>query len=120
MVCPKTRVSLGIRRCIIVWKKPSMFEKWWGDVEGRIFTCFLVIEESSKAVRSPSAVTIIADNLREGCIVITGVFKGVRFEVIRSPAIMLPHASRLIGLITIGLFSLIGERGLSRGCPITT
>lgn len=33
---------------------------------------------------------------------------------------MLPQASRLIGLITAGLFSLIGERGLNRGWPIVT
>lgn len=41
-------------------------------------------------------------------------------EVISSPAIMLPQANRLIGLITAGLFSLIGDRGLNRGKPIET
>lgn len=33
---------------------------------------------------------------------------------------MLPHASREIGLMTWGLFSLIGERGRYRGCPMET
>lgn len=41
-------------------------------------------------------------------------------DIMRSPAMMLPHASRLMGLITAGLFSLIGERELNRGCPIET
>lgn len=40
-----------------------------------------------------------------------GVFMGTMLEVIRRPAMMLPQASRLIGLITAGLFSLIGENG---------
>ena len=52
--------------------------------------------------------------------VIIGVFKGVRLEVIRSPAIILPPASRLRGFISVGLFSLIGERGGKRGWPIET
>lgn len=42
------------------------------------------------------------------------------FEVIKSPAAMLPQARRLIGLTTVGLFSLIGEKALNRGCPIET
>lgn len=58
--------------------------------------------------------------LRRRGIDITGVFRGVIFEVIRSPAMMLPQANRLIGLITVGLFSLMGERGLKRGCPMET
>lgn len=37
-----------------------------------------------------------------------------------NPAMMLPQASRLIGLITRGLFSLIGERAKNRGVPIVT
>lgn len=51
---------------------------------------------------------------------IMGVFVGRRLVVIKRPAIMLPHANRLIGLITDGLFSLIGERGLMRGWPMDT
>lgn len=41
-------------------------------------------------------------------------------EVISRPAIMLPQASRLIGLITVGLFSLMGDSARKRGWPIET
>ena len=37
-----------------------------------------------------------------------------------SPLAMLAHASRLIGLVEVGLFSLIGESGRNRGCPRIT
>ena len=92
-----------------------MFEKWWADSVGVILTCLLVSEASSKAVRSPRIVTISALSFSEGCMVMTGVFRGVMLEVIRRPAIMLPQASRLIGLITAGLFSLIGDSDGKRG-----
>lgn len=65
-------------------------------------------------------VTVRAASFKRGGIDITGVFRGRMFEVIRSPAMMLPHASRLIGLITAGLFSLMGENTLNRGWPIDT
>lgn len=80
-----------------------------------ILTCLLVSEASSRAVRSPRMVTISALSFSEGCIVMMGVFRGVMLEVISRPAMMLPQASRLIGLMTAGLFSLIGERGRKRG-----
>lgn len=82
--------------------------------------CLLVREASSSAVRRPRMVTIRAASFSRGGIDIIGVFRGVIWEVIRRPAIMLPHASRLIGLITVGLFSLIGERALNRGWPMDT
>lgn len=50
----------------------------------------------------------------------TGVFKGVSEEVRMRPAIMLPQASRLRGLMIKGLFSLMGEREGNRGWPIVT
>lgn len=50
----------------------------------------------------------------------TGVLTNVIFEVINNPATMLPQASRLIGLITEGLFSLIGDIEGNRGWPIDT
>lgn len=77
--------------------------------------CLVVSDASSRAKRRPIIVTMRAASLREGGIVITGVFKGIMFEVINRPATMLPQASRLIGLITVGVFSLIGESGLNRG-----
>ena len=75
----------------------------------------LVNEASSRAVRSPRIDTPRAANFSRGGMDITGVLMGRMFEVIRRPAMMLPQASRLIGLITVGLFSLIGERELNRG-----
>lgn len=60
-------------------------------------------------------VTIRAAALRRRGMDITGVFRGVMLKVIRRPAIILPQARRLIELITVELFSLIGERGLKRG-----
>lgn len=80
----------------------------------------LVREASSKAVRTPKIVTVRAASLSKGGMDMTGVFRGRMFEVIRRPATMLPQASRLIGLITAGLFSLIGDRELNRGWPIET
>lgn len=82
--------------------------------------CLLVNEASSRARRRPRIVTISAASLRRGGMVITGVFRGKIFEVIKRPAIMLPQASRLMGLITAGLFSLMGDSELKRGWPIET
>jgi len=97
-----------------------MLEKWWEARVGLILTCLLVIDASSKAVRSPRVVTIRALNFRPGCIVMMGVLRGRILEVIRRPAMMLPQASRLMGLITAGLFSLMGDRAEKRGKPIET
>lgn len=82
--------------------------------------CLLVRDASSSAIRTPRIVTSKAASLRTGGIVMTGVFRGKMLDVIRRPATILPQASRLMGLITAGLFSLIGERELNRGCPMTT
>lgn len=112
---PRMRFSLGVKRWMIVGKKPSILEKWWETSRGVGLYCLLVREASSKASSSPIIVTARAASFRRGGIVITGVFRGTIFEVIRSPAMMLPHASRLIGLMTAGLFSLIGESELNRG-----
>lgn len=68
----------------------------------------------------PSAETARAASFRLRGMVRTGTLKAARLEVIRSPARTLPRASRLMGLITAGLFSLIGERGLKRGWPMET
>ena len=71
-------------------------------------------------MRRARAVTRSALSFNRGCIDITGVFRGIRLEVIMSPAMILPQASRLIGLIIVGSFSLIGEREGKRGWPIET
>lgn len=120
MVCPRIRPSLGVARWMSAGKNPSILEKWWADRFGVVLNCLLVKEASSNAVRTPIIVTVRAASLRRGGIVMMGVLKGIMFEVIRRPATMLPQASRLMGLITAGLFSLIGDRELNRGWPIET
>lgn len=115
IVWPKTRLSLGAKRWMIAGKKPSILEKWCDARCGTVLNCLLVREASSRAKRRPRTVTTSAASLSSGGIVITGVFSGRIFEVIKRPAITLPQASRLRGLITAGLFSLIGGRGLKRG-----
>lgn len=74
----------------------------------------------SRASTRPTIETARAASFRVGCIDITGVLRGSILDVISCPAMMLPHASRLIGLITDGLFSLMGGKGPNRGCPIET
>lgn len=120
MICPRARLSLGVKRWIIIGKNPSMLEKWCVGRLGVVLNCLLVREASSRAVSSPRIVMVRAVSLRRGCIDMTGVFRGRMFEVIRRPAIMLPQAKRLMGLIIVGLFSLMGERVLNRGCPRDT
>jgi len=72
------------------------------------------------AVKRPMIVTARAANFRSGGMVIMGVFVGIVLEVRIRPATMLPQASRLIGLITAGSFSLMGDKGRNRGVPIAT
>lgn len=97
-----------------------MFEKLCGWMLGRGLNCLLVNCANSNATSRPKAVTRRAANFRRGDIVMIGVLGRIMFEVISSPAKMLPQASRLIGFSTAGLFSLIGDRGLNRGCPMAT
>lgn len=82
--------------------------------------CFAVSCASSSASSKPKRVTRRAASFRSRGMDITGVFRGIILEVSRRPAIMLPQASRLMGLSTTGLFSLIGERTLNRGWPMET
>lgn len=82
--------------------------------------CLFVREASSRAVKSPRTVTRRAANFSKGGIVMVGVFRGRIEEVMTSPAMILPQASRLIGLMTAELFSLMGESGRNRGCPMDT
>ena len=103
-----------------IGKKPSMLEKWWRGRWGVGLNCLLVRDASSRARRRPAMVTMRAASFNRGGIDITGVLSGRMFEVIRRPATILPQASRLMGLITAGLFSLIGESELNRGWPIVT
>lgn len=82
--------------------------------------CLVVRLASSSAIRRPVIVTSRAASFRRGGIVITGVLGRIMLAVINRPATMLPQASRLIGLITAGSFSLIGDSVLNRGWPMVT
>lgn len=97
-----------------------MLENMWGEARGLIFSCLFVSSASSVARIRPAIETSRAANFDSGGRVIIGVFSGEMLEVIISPAVMLPQASRLTGLIRLGLFSLIGDSVLKRGWPMDT
>lgn len=87
---------------------------------GVVLNCLFVRAVNSKANNRPAIVTARAANFRGMGMVMIGVFEGRKFNVMMNPAMMLPQASRLIGLITSGLFSLIGDAGRNRGDPMVT
>lgn len=115
---PKRRLSLGVSRWMIEGKNPSILEKWWVGRWGVILSCLLVAVVRLNAVKRPRIVTVRAAVFSRGGMDIMGVFSGVIFMEIKKPAKMLPQASRLMGLIVVRSFSLMGERGLNRGFPI--
>lgn len=82
--------------------------------------CLLVRDANSRAIIRPKTETIRAASLSKGGMDMTGVFRGRVLEIITKPATMLPPTSRFMGLTIAGSFSLIGDRGLNRGCPIDT
>lgn len=84
---------------------------------GIIFNCLLVRFASSIASSRPRIVTITALSFIWWGIVMIWVFAGSRFDEISSPAIMLPQARRLIGLIAVS-GSVVGVIVAYRGCPI--
>lgn len=73
---------------------------------------------SSNAIIRPRVVIIKARNLMYQGSVRIGILSGGRLKNITNPAIMLPSAKRLIGLIRFGLFSLIVISGGNRGLVI--
>lgn len=75
---------------------------------------------SSSASIIPRIVTMMAAIFVTIGMVMGGVFVGRTLDVIRRPAIMLPSASRVIGLVTAGEFSLIGVIGGIRVNPACT
>lgn len=101
-------------------KNPSMLEKLWGVRSEVILICLEVVVASVRAIITPRIVTAMAAILRERDIVMTGALDGRKFEVMISPAMMLPQARRSIDAITAGWFSLIGDKVENRGEPITT
>lgn len=117
-VCPKESMTFGAKRWTIFGKKPNIFEKWWRVRLGDVLSCLDVRLASSIATMRPATDTIRADSLIYVGMVITGVLGNTTLLEIKNPAIILPQAKRLMGLITWGSFSLIGERGWKRGVPI--
>lgn len=118
---PKPNVSFGERRWMIGGKNPSRFEKRW---VGRLvagFSSWPVKFPRSRANKKPNRVTAKAAVFTSSGMVISGVFRGVIFEVINKPARMLPQARRLIGLVMAGSVSFIWkmDRGV-RGFPRAT
>lgn len=63
---------------------------------------------SSRARMMPAVVTRMAAVFVSRGIVIGGVCVGVMYDVISRPAMMLPKAKRVTGLVICGLFSFIG------------
>lgn len=76
--------------------------------------------DSSSASRIPIMVTMRAAVFVIIGMVIGGVFVGKMLDVMRRPAMMLPNASRVIGLVIVGEFSLIGVMGGIRLNPVWT
>lgn len=107
--CPKFSFIFGVVRCTIVGKKASIFEKVW------IVLCFGEKLEMSIATISPTIVTIKAVSFIIIGIVRTCVFIGRVQLIISMPAIILPQANRVIGLMIKGLFSLIVKTVRDRG-----
>ena len=85
-------------RWIKVLKYINKFEKVW-IFDG--FVLLLVIVISSRARVKPMIVMINADSFIWWGMVICGVFIGVVFSEISKPAIMLPAANRMIGLVAV-------------------
>lgn len=75
---------------------------------------------NSIAMENPRSVIIRAVSLMYSGIVMMGKFIGGVEIKKRKPAIRLPRANRKIGLINLGLFSLMGEIGGNRGFDIST
>lgn len=105
----------GNRRCMIVGKYPNEVEN--EEVgEGFVGVRLLVRLFRSNAITNPVMVTMSAVVFRyQGIVIIWMVVGGMLYEM-KNPAMILPSASRLIGLISNGLFSFImiveGKRGL--------
>lgn len=79
-----------------------------------------VAVESSRARMIPMAVIMMAVVFVISGIVIGGVFVGRIRDEISRPAAMLPNASRIIGRMARGVFSLIGVIVGERLCPVWT
>lgn len=73
------------------------------------------MEFSSSEIVIPKIVTSNADNFVIGGIVMVIMDVGGMLVVRMKPAKMLPKANRMIGLVRLGLFSLIEDVEVKRG-----
>ncbi len=110
------RSRCGGRRCMIVGKYPSKVENL-KEFDGCVYFRFCVSRLISNAIMKPRVVIARAVSFRWRGIVIRGVVIGGMLLNRIKPAKMLPIRSRLIGLISSGLFSLMVMEGGKRGCP---
>lgn len=108
---------IGSERCIRVLKYANKFEKLW-MLEG--FWVLFIIMVNSKASNRPRIVIVNAVVLMYVGIVVGGVFNGAMFSEISNPAMMLPIARRVIGLMIVGLFSFNRSVEGYRGFPVCT
>lgn len=76
--------------------------------------------DSSMASTIPKIVRMIAEVFMNKGIVIGRVFVGVVYDVISNPAVILPNARRVTGLMMFELFSLIGIIVGIRANPVRT
>lgn len=104
-------------RWVRMLKYASELEKLW-MLEG--FWVLFVIIVSSRASRRPRIVAVSAAILMCVGIVVGGVLSGMMFSEISIPAMMLPMARRVIGLMIVGLFSFSRRVDGYRGCPACT
>lgn len=117
--CPVSSAFMGVMRWVSRLKYPKEEEKF------RQLFCFGCVRvwamfDSSRARRAPRMVTIMAAVFVMMGMVIGGVFVGGMKDVISRPARMLPKASRVMGLMIVGLFSLIGMVEGVRVNPVCT
>lgn len=113
------RALFGIRRCMVSGKKPRSVENVEA-CEGLFSVRLEVRLFNSSAMANPMIVTRMAVVFRyHGIVIIWVVVGGILCEI-KNPARMLPSARRLIGFISLGLFSLIIIIGGNRGLVIDT
>ena len=115
--CPLISKLVELRRCVRGLKYPSEMEKVEAWLRLGEVIAWVKLESSRARIR-PRAVTVIAANLVSVGMVIGGVFTGRMKDVMSRPIIMLPAARRVMGLMTAGLFSLIGVVGGVRVNPV--
>lgn len=117
--CPLFSRVVEARRWDRGLKNPNEVEKFMSVV------CFggvrvWVMFESSRARMMPRVVTMMAAVFVSVGIVIGGVFVGKMKDVMSRPAIMLPRARRVIGLMIAWSFSFTGAVVGIRVNPVWT